>query len=245
MFTRCPDCATRFRVRPEQLRIAGGKVRCGQCGCVFDAQPPPDIEVADVAVEVAGLVTEDARESDAAGYIGGRSKVAERDRRRGARRRRAGGATAGWSIGSLLMIVALGAQWIWWDRHALAAHPEGFRLVQWLCRYAPCHALPPKVPENIEVLGRSLAPHPTSPNALRFALRIVNRGAQVQPFPIIELSLSDRKERLAGVRRFTPETYLDQDTLGSGLMQPAVPIEIKLDLVDPGSHVTDFRIDFL
>jgi len=35
--TRCPHCDTTFRVVPDQLRIADGWVRCGQCKEVFDA----------------------------------------------------------------------------------------------------------------------------------------------------------------------------------------------------------------
>ncbi|KAF1048588.1 zinc-ribbon and DUF3426 domain-containing protein [Xylophilus sp.] len=35
--TRCPSCATLFKVVPDQLRISDGWVRCGQCGEVFDA----------------------------------------------------------------------------------------------------------------------------------------------------------------------------------------------------------------
>lgn len=37
MLTRCPHCATAFRVTPEQLRIRGGQVRCGHCQGVFNA----------------------------------------------------------------------------------------------------------------------------------------------------------------------------------------------------------------
>lgn len=52
--TRCPKCDTRFRVTDEQLSIAKGKVRCGNCMEVFNAidhqvaspaaatTPPPD-----------------------------------------------------------------------------------------------------------------------------------------------------------------------------------------------------------
>lgn len=36
--TRCPVCATVFRVMPDQLHAHGGKVRCGNCGKVFDAR---------------------------------------------------------------------------------------------------------------------------------------------------------------------------------------------------------------
>lgn len=35
--TRCPACATHFRVVADQLKISDGWVRCGQCGEVFDA----------------------------------------------------------------------------------------------------------------------------------------------------------------------------------------------------------------
>ncbi len=37
MLTRCPSCATHFRVTPEQLKARGGRVRCGQCQNVFNA----------------------------------------------------------------------------------------------------------------------------------------------------------------------------------------------------------------
>ena len=35
--TRCPSCATLFKVVPDQLRISDGWVRCGHCKKVFDA----------------------------------------------------------------------------------------------------------------------------------------------------------------------------------------------------------------
>ncbi|MGI9330013.1 MAG: DUF3426 domain-containing protein [Gammaproteobacteria bacterium] len=37
MFTRCPECGTVFRVTANQLRVAQGDVRCGNCAHVFNA----------------------------------------------------------------------------------------------------------------------------------------------------------------------------------------------------------------
>ncbi|MBK7015821.1 MAG: DUF3426 domain-containing protein [Sulfuritalea sp.] len=37
MLTRCPDCATHFRVTAEQLKLRAGRVRCGECQHVFNA----------------------------------------------------------------------------------------------------------------------------------------------------------------------------------------------------------------
>lgn len=37
MLTRCPNCATHFRVTADQLKVRLGRVRCGQCQNVFNA----------------------------------------------------------------------------------------------------------------------------------------------------------------------------------------------------------------
>ena len=44
MLTRCPGCATTFRVTPEQLKARQGKVRCGKCQAVFNALETLDEE---------------------------------------------------------------------------------------------------------------------------------------------------------------------------------------------------------
>ncbi|MBA4143641.1 MAG: zinc-ribbon domain-containing protein [Nitrosospira sp.] len=36
LVTRCPDCATAFRVTPLHLQARGGDVRCGRCGRIFN-----------------------------------------------------------------------------------------------------------------------------------------------------------------------------------------------------------------
>ena len=36
--TECPDCQAKFRVTDGQLRLANGRVRCGNCLSIFDAE---------------------------------------------------------------------------------------------------------------------------------------------------------------------------------------------------------------
>lgn len=38
LVTRCPHCATSYKVVPDQLRLASGWVRCGQCQELFDGR---------------------------------------------------------------------------------------------------------------------------------------------------------------------------------------------------------------
>lgn len=47
MRTRCPACQTVFRVSAEQLRVRDGKVRCGHCRHVFNANNTLDTDDAD------------------------------------------------------------------------------------------------------------------------------------------------------------------------------------------------------
>lgn len=42
--TRCPDCATTFRLSLEQSRAAQGWVRCGRCGSIFLSESGPQAD---------------------------------------------------------------------------------------------------------------------------------------------------------------------------------------------------------
>ena len=67
LVTRCPACATTFKVVRDQLRISDGWVRCGRCSHVFDAtldlheapdgaSPPPTSPVTAQGGHMPGLV---------------------------------------------------------------------------------------------------------------------------------------------------------------------------------------------
>ena len=75
MLTRCPQCATTFRVSSEQLKVRQGRVRCGQCHGEFNAietlidesppAPPPLPTVTEETSDPGGIwVT--SREPEAA-----------------------------------------------------------------------------------------------------------------------------------------------------------------------------------
>lgn len=64
MVTRCPSCATTFRVMPQQLQAQQGMVRCGRCATVFDGFKTlatlPDVAPVDTASETAGARSQPA-----------------------------------------------------------------------------------------------------------------------------------------------------------------------------------------
>ena len=112
-----------------------------------------------------------------------------------------------------------------------------------LCRVTPCQPNPPKALKQIEILERDLKPHPERPDALHFHLRMVNRAALAQPYPLVELRLLDSQQRPAGVRRFDPADYLEQRQ-GDGLLDPNTPTDINLELLSPHQDVSGFELEF-
>jgi predicted Zn finger-like uncharacterized protein len=154
--------------------------------------------------------------------------------------------TAGllWGFGSLLLTLVLVLQGLWWQRQTLAADPTGLRLLQQVCAYAGCRVSPPRAPGHIEVLAHQLQERPDRPGVLHFQLRMISRARHAQPFPVVELQLSDHLNRPAGIGRFPPEQYLpgfrpDQ------VMAPDTPVELELDLEEPGSGMIGYQIEFL
>jgi predicted Zn finger-like uncharacterized protein len=91
MLTRCPNCATTFRVTPDQLKARQGKVRCGRCQAVFNAletldeettvraPPPPMQPMQPMAAIAATPVAEAAASAIEWSPSGGKSASAPTD----------------------------------------------------------------------------------------------------------------------------------------------------------------------
>ncbi len=76
LVTRCPECATLFKIVPDQLRISEGWVRCGHCNEVFDAsvdlhQQPNEALVATPVVPLAAPAASSAEQPAAQPWIDG------------------------------------------------------------------------------------------------------------------------------------------------------------------------------
>lgn len=256
MLTCCPECTTHFRVSRQQLAVAGGMVRCGHCGAAFHACPPEGEETSEV-MPMLGLTSEAASATPDSSPLAGLTTLQPSplppslEGTPGAPLLPPSPAgppatrlRIAWTLANLLLILILGGQWLWWNRHDLD-DPLGVRLVTELCRWAPCQTLPKRAPELIQVLERSLAAPPEQPGVLRFQLRLVSRASHPQPYPRLELHLFDHLEQPVAARRFFPADYLPAGQDPAALLAPNRPLELHLDLQDPGSQVIGFQIDFL
>jgi hypothetical protein len=121
----------------------------------------------------------------------------------------------------------------------------GRQLLNNLCTVARCTP-PLRIDlEKILITDRTLAAHPEKKNILAMRLVVVNTAPFEQPYPKLQLSLYNEMGSLVARRTFNKSEYLSSSTNAEQLMPKMKPIEIKLELIDPGSQVTGFTFDFL
>jgi predicted Zn finger-like uncharacterized protein len=150
-----------------------------------------------------------------------------------------------WTIGSLLLLIPLIGQLTWQFRDNLIHHDVGRQLLDAVCTVSGCTP-PLRIDlDKILITDRTLAAHPDKDNTLAMRLKVVNTALFEQPFPKLQLSLYNEMGALVARRTFNVSEYLSSSTNAEQLMPKLKPIEIELDLVDPGSQVTGFTFDFL
>lgn len=149
----------------------------------------------------------------------------------------------GWAFGSLVMIGVLVGQLAWFNRDTLALDPRWRPWLQTVCDSAGC-ALPAlRDPHAIEMVDRNVQSHPQYQGALLITATLVNQATFAQPYPEVELSMTNLDQKRVASRRFLPGEYLDNGHL-QGLIPPGASVRLKLEIADPGQDAVGFEFEF-
>jgi predicted Zn finger-like uncharacterized protein len=245
MLTRCPQCETVFRLRPEQLEPAGGLVRCGNCRNVFDAAAEliaePDAPAAsDASIPDTGMPTESEPGSLPAPEAG---TDAGEDVWQAPRTRSASLAPLAWAAGTLVLLLVLLLQYAHFRPEAFNAYPELRPLLVRLCATTGCTVPPLRAPGRIRLQARDVRTDPGQPGRLLANAILVNEAGYSQPYPELELTLTTTEGAVKGMRVFTPAEYLPDVRDVKRLMPPDTPVHARLELADPG-NVTGYTFRF-
>lgn len=82
---------------------------------------------------------------------------------------------------------------------------------------------------------------PNAAGTLRVRASILNTSAQLQPYPLLRVTLANRFGTRVGTRDFEPAEYLGRPTVR--LMTPGERADATLDIHDPGQDAEGFEID--
>lgn len=267
-YTRCPGCATVFRVTPEQLALRAGQVRCGQCKTVFDgvaqqvslAQPTlPDRGAALPDEEAAGPATIPAsdaqtleRPPDALpeGLPSGSAEdvtgIPYEDRFSPASRRRsrrAQGVLYGTAIALLLLVMA--AQAAFHFRDVVAARWPATRapLVR-LCDLAGCAVGPLRDASMgyLSIEASDLQADPAHRGLLILTATLRNRAGWSLAYPHLELTLTDAQDRVVVRRALSPAEYAGGTADLQRGIEPNGEIAVKVFIDASASSQAGYRL---
>jgi predicted Zn finger-like uncharacterized protein len=82
---------------------------------------------------------------------------------------------------------------------------------------------------------------PAGAGSLRVRASILNTAAQLEPYPLLRVTLANRFGGSIGTRDFEPSEYLGKPT--AKLLAPGERVDATLDILDPGKSAEGFEID--
>lgn len=144
------------------------------------------------------------------------------------------------AAGTALLI----AQILWYQFDDWSTQPGWRAVYAPLCAVFGCELPVQRDVEQLTTRNLAVRSHPDLPDVLRVDAVIVNRAEFSQPFPALELQFTTVRGNLVAARRFDPEEYLAGDAVGMALMPPRTPVQIELNIDDPGPDAVNYFLRF-
>jgi len=200
LVTRCPKCATAFRVLPAQLGARNGQVRCGKCNTVFDgiaalvdASDAPKVKEAASAPPLEEPLPEFLAEPAPP--------------RRGP-----------WPLLAALAALALIAQALLHFRSEIAASmPMARGPLEEACRMLACELRLPRQVKLLSIDSYEVRPDPQREGVIVLNAVIRNRAPFTQEYPALQLTLTDDANRELVSRAILPREYLEPALVSRGI----------------------------
>ncbi|HSG89690.1 MAG TPA: zinc-ribbon and DUF3426 domain-containing protein [Pseudomonadales bacterium] len=150
-----------------------------------------------------------------------------------------------WWLLSAAGVLLLMVQAVVWQFDALALDPEQRPRLAQLCAVVGCDLPVPTDRAAIRTQRLLVRSHPERADGLRVEVVLINGAPWPQPFPDMRLSFSTIEGAPLAARRFAPAEYLAGELAGRRQMPAGSPVQIALDLVDPGPQAVNYELELL
>lgn len=252
--TQCPECGTHFKITTEQRNSHRGMVRCGQCQTVFNAVEnlyaspeqlalPLDLDDFD-DVPFINSVYDPNGTDDALNVQNNSVSISPQAAARLANdfshiadiypspaARPAADRPWLWGTGSILLLLVLLLQTVYFLRVEIAARLPGIKpVITLICVALDCTIPLPQQIDLLSIESSELEADTTQANIITLHALLRSRAAYTLAYPSIELTLTDTQDNALARRSFGPAEYLpsgENITLG---FPPNREASIKLHL---------------
>lgn len=263
MYTQCPECMTIFKLGGAELAAAHGSVRCSHCNAIFDALPslseqlppepigklprhnaqttPPQLELPVFRPNRGDQGSLFADPQDRPRAHDKPASVPQFTRRQRNTSRAGNGR---WLAGCFVLLLLLGGE-IAWAKRSLWLDDSGMRpVLEDVCASLHCQLPLRRDDSLLQLASRDIRPHPSVAGALIISATLQNVADFAQPFPTVEITLSNLDEQRIAMRRFRPDEYVsDARSLARGLA-PQAKAALVFEVADPGKDAVAFEFSF-
>jgi predicted Zn finger-like uncharacterized protein len=146
-----------------------------------------------------------------------------------------------WLTAAITAGVLLIAQVVHQNRDWLAAHAPLGGSLRALYSKMGAPVAPPANLSAYQLRQWGVTGDPAGDGTLRVRASILNTAAQLEPYPLLRVTLANRFGGSIGTRDFEPSEYLGKPT--AKLLAPGERADATLDILDPGKNAEGFEID--
>jgi predicted Zn finger-like uncharacterized protein len=146
-----------------------------------------------------------------------------------------------WLAAAITAGVLLIVQVVHQNREWLAAHAPLGGSLSTLYSKMGTPVAPPANLSAYQLRQWGVTGDPAGDGTLRLRASILNTAAQLEPYPLLRVTLANRFGGSIGTRDFEPSEYLGKPT--AKLLAPGERTDATLDILDPGKSAEGFEID--
>ncbi|MCI5107453.1 MAG: DUF3426 domain-containing protein [Pseudomonadales bacterium] len=159
-------------------------------------------------------------------------------------RRRQLGRRLGWTLLALLAALGLASQYLWQELPRYSQQASLRPVYEWACSLSGCELPVYSQIDAIQSSNLSVRSHPQRSDALAVNVEFRNNANFPQEFPVMVLSFNSASNSVIALREFAPQEYLDEALQNRRLLPPATPIQVALEIMDPGDDAVNYTLAF-
>ncbi len=147
-----------------------------------------------------------------------------------------------WTAGSLALLIAIGLQYAWMHRQALAQEIEYREYFLTVCTYLGCEIPEYRDRAALRTTSLLVRSHPELDDALLVDALLRNEAGFRQPFPALDLVFTDTRNEVVAARRLRPSEYLGGEMTGLKYIPGRTEVRLSIEIVDPGEDALGYAL---
>jgi predicted Zn finger-like uncharacterized protein len=144
----------------------------------------------------------------------------------------------------LLLGISLSTQHLWRNRIAYSQDDRFRSFIESACTFAACDIPVYSDISAIRSDNLTVRSHPSLENGLSVNIEFRNTAEYPQAFPVMVLSFNSANNDIVALREFAPSEYLSPGLRDIALMPSMSPVQVNLDVIDPGPGAVNYTLAF-